>query len=77
MAAIYLPIPGTKYGPCKEACEHTDCKATREDAQRLCIHCGEPMGYDRAIYLRGEDTPAHEVCLHVFHAKRRAEGDQV
>ena len=34
MAAIALPRPGSKDGPCLEAYAHTDCTATRELAAR-------------------------------------------
>ena len=61
MAAGYLPVPGTEYGPCPQPCEHIDCSATRQEAVAPCPYCGESIGYDRAFY-REHDHLVHASC---------------
>ncbi len=51
MAAISNDPPGTEYGPCKNACEHDDCAACREDVAALCELCHEEIGYERLFYV--------------------------
>jgi hypothetical protein len=63
MAAGSLPAPGTKHGPCMEACQHRDCQLTREDAAEICIICGEPIGYNRRFYQE-EQGKVHSLCLY-------------
>ena len=63
MAAISIPAPGTKYGPCEKDCDHPDCAANRKDAALVCVLCGKPIGYDKDCYLSGEHTPCHAVCI--------------
>lgn len=46
MATSMISKPGTKYGPCKEECEHRDCKELRLIASAVCVKCGEVIGYD-------------------------------
>jgi len=50
LAATTLPVPGTKYGPCKKQCGHTDCQATREMAETPCKLCGKPIDYNTRFY---------------------------
>jgi hypothetical protein len=62
MASIRLPFPGTEYGPCKEDCEHKDCKATKEMATTKCYICGQEIGYDTGFY-RDDHGLSHAICL--------------
>lgn len=62
MAAGSLPKPGTKYGPCKGTCQHTDCAQTRALAARLCPECGQPIGYDTRFYV-DDDVARHSMCV--------------
>lgn len=52
MAAGNLPEPGTKWGPCMDACAHLDCAETRTMAKTACAICGDPIGYDSPFYQR-------------------------
>jgi len=69
MAAGALARPGTEFGPCIEPCEHEDCKQIRLMAKMHCEVRGEPIGYERRYYLRGDpsspDTTrlVHAVCV--------------
>jgi len=65
MAYMILPKPGSKYGPCEENCSHRDCKATREDAAKICRICREPIGYKTAFYKDSQTTDGlvHASCL--------------
>jgi hypothetical protein len=65
MAYIILSKPGTKYGPCKGECEHTDCALTRAQAAAECPHCGKQCGYDKPLTsspLRN-GLLSHHVCV--------------
>jgi hypothetical protein len=63
MAAITLPKPGTKYGPCRGSkCGHTDCAATRRMAAALCIECHKPIGYDARFFEDEPGKPMHYAC---------------
>lgn len=63
-----LPKPGTKTGPCKGECEHTDCAKTRSMAESICSICNEEIGYERGFYAKDGDTQRgvldHAVCAH-------------
>lgn len=75
MASSVLPRPGTKYGPCKGACEHRDCAATREMAAAICPHCGKPIGYGVAFFNLGTATSrlyAHTDCEYEAIDRERA-----
>ena len=50
MGYLFLSPPGTEFGPCKGTCEHTDCKATRDQAAGICPFCGGPIGYEHNFY---------------------------
>lgn len=63
MAAGFLSEPGTEYGPCKEACEHTDCALIRKFATTPCRICEEPIGYNRRFFDSKRDGTVHEACL--------------
>jgi hypothetical protein len=63
VASIYLPAPGTKYGPCPEPCQHRDCARTRADAAIECPYCHKAIGYERAACDAG-DGLAHETCAY-------------
>lgn len=78
MASAYIPAPGTKYGPCvNEACGHRDCESSRRDASKVCVICGDPIGYDRHCYMSGDDTPSHAVCLEEKVERERAESKEL
>jgi hypothetical protein len=61
MAAGTLPHPGTKYGPCVEACTHVDCANTRAMADTVCHRCKQRIGYDAAFYNVGGNL-VHALC---------------
>ena len=63
MAHYQLAAPGSEYGPCIEACKHTDCAATRKQAEGPCLICGKPVGYDVWIYFT-EDGIEYYKCYH-------------
>jgi hypothetical protein len=71
MAAGTLPKPGTHAGPCLGVCEHTDCAATRRDAESPCSICGKPIGYDRRFY-HDESGLVHAVCVEEEFERSRA-----
>lgn len=50
MAAGVLSEPGSKHGPCAEACEHVDCDGTRNIAEFECHYCEQLIGYERRFY---------------------------
>ena len=62
MAASSLAKPGTKYGPCKGQCQHTDCAATREMASRNCVSCAEQIGYDTRFFREEDGSLLHMKC---------------
>lgn len=62
MAAGALPKPGTKYGPCKGTCAHTDCAATRAMAERNCVCCADTIGYERLFYREHDGHLIHAAC---------------
>lgn len=62
MAAGILSKPGTKHGPCKVQCTHTDCAETRNMAAQSCHFCKKPIGYDRRFY-RDAAGICHADCL--------------
>jgi hypothetical protein len=64
-----IPKPGQKnsqgeeIGPCIEPCKHTDCAASRKDAETICGLCGEPIGYDTPVYFGAERKHEHARCV--------------
>lgn len=63
MAAGILHKPGSKLGPCAEACHHRDCAETRGQAAALCVYCGKPIGYETRFYVEtGARSMAHAEC---------------
>jgi hypothetical protein len=91
MAAGTLHEPGTAFGPCTEACQHTDCAATRDMAASVCRFCGTAIGYGRRFYDdQGElshascledsvvaPPPAPEVAAVELHARQLADALKV
>lgn len=66
MAAITIPAPGTKYGPCEEPCSHTDCAESRRMAAIVCRFCDGPIGFEKRLYNDGPSGSyelVHAVCL--------------
>jgi hypothetical protein len=67
MAYSTLPEPGTRLGPCLDACKHKDCALNRADAARICW-CGEIIGYG-VRYMkdeeRGPDALQHADCAFI------------
>ncbi len=74
MAAGILPAPGTELGPCVAACEHRDCRATRATSERVCWHCGQPVGYERRFYDVGK--PGAVTSVHADCEERAIEAEQ-
>lgn len=71
MAASAIPVPGSEYGPCAEACEHIDCAANRTAAAGTCRICKEPIGFGNRVFDEwyDQETPTgrydyyvHELC---------------
>ena len=81
MAYGLLPEPGTDLGPCLPDCAHVDCKQTREQAESVCRHCGEAIGYDRPFVhdnspfdpLDAPATFAHSACHEAAFAATEAD----
>ena len=69
MSSIRIPKPGTEYGPCIKKCVHTDCRASRIEATRLCLICGKEIGYDVDYYNDGPDAVKHAACAFVESRK--------
>lgn len=65
MGSIRVPKPGTQYGPCPGACEHTDCRASRMDSKMLCTICGKEIGYEVEFYNDGPGTQKHAACAYI------------
>ena len=63
MAAVVLPAPGAKYGPCAGPCKHQDCAETRATAGTRCSLCNKQIGYDEP-YFQQVNGPQHAVCVH-------------
>lgn len=62
MAAGRIQRPGSEFGPCKDACEHIDCAATKNDAATICYLCGTEIGYE-VRYSEDGKRLVHAVCL--------------
>lgn len=62
MAAGTLPAPGSKYGPCKGECAHTDCALTRKMSGDECRLCEQAIGYDTRFYVNDAKQPVHADC---------------
>jgi hypothetical protein len=62
MAATTLSKPGTKFGPCRGRCEHSDCTATRAQARQKCVYCGRRIGYDTRHYSEPCGNVSHALC---------------
>jgi hypothetical protein len=70
---VYPPAPGTPEGPCLGTCAHIDCRTMRQDAEALCPHCLQPLGFGCVQYLRTttdrytvnttEPTMKHAACV--------------
>jgi len=71
MAAISIPKPGTKYGPCEDIkCIHSDCQRTREMINNKCEICRYKIGYDTRFYMslsdRGREIYKHAMCAEML-----------
>lgn len=63
MAAAKIPAPGTRLGPCIDACGHQDCAAARRHAAMICKRCSEPIGYEQPYYWSPSPPAAsHASC---------------
>lgn len=63
MAASILPAPGSKHGPCADACKHLDCARTRRDAAEVCRLCTRAIGYG-VRYYSDPDAPTPTALVH-------------
>lgn len=61
MAWAIIPAPGTRLGPCLDACAHRDCARSRADAAHPCCHCQAPIGYETK-YTGSNEGMAHFMC---------------
>jgi hypothetical protein len=50
-----IPAPGTAWGPCAEQCDHEQCVQHRLAADRPCIECSRPLGYDEGYTVESLD----------------------
>ena len=73
MAAGTIPSPGSKYGPCADACEHTDCAESRTMAGGICHICGEPVGFGKPYFRESGGAEAgkgrglvHAACVYAL-----------
>lgn len=61
--------PGTKFGPCKKACQHRDCDESRFIATFcICRFCGKAIGYQTRFYLDPDAAPATPTDKRWVHA---------
>lgn len=65
MAAAHISKPGSVYGPCLDACKHSDCDVLRRMAESPCRICGRTIGYETRFYQDPEDKNklVHALCL--------------
>ena len=73
MGWLTLPKPGSEYGPCVEPCVHRDCAATRNDAGKICEHCGQKIGFDVPYYSTEGGKIVHAKCAGLAAAQKRKE----
>lgn len=76
MAAISLPKPGTKYGPCAEPCQHIDCAQTRAMVAAACFICGKPIGYDTRFYGSPHEQGQGENYVHAVCYEEQIEQER-
>ena len=62
-----LPYPGkvvrgNEIGPCRDECQHTDCKCIRVQAATACSECGQPIGYE-TLFQSIKGKLRHRICL--------------
>lgn len=62
MAYGEIAKPGSKFGPCAEACGHTDCAETRSMATAACLYCQKQIGYEKAFTIIPDAGLAHFWC---------------
>lgn len=74
MAAIKIPAPGTKLGPCIPGCMHQDCAENRATAAKLCPECKEPIGYERYFIKDETGADVHDSCLFDRFEKQKNAG---
>jgi hypothetical protein len=65
MAAAHISKPGSVYGPCLDACKHSDCDAWRRMAESTCRLCSRKIGYETRFYQdpQNENAMVHAICL--------------
>lgn len=64
MAYALIPPPGSRLGPCAAECQHKDCAKHRTDADRPCVFCELPIGYNVPMAFHSlDDAPAHWKCI--------------
>ena len=63
--AVTVPMPGTRCGPCDDACSHDDCVKLRAMAAAKCTLCGCAIGFDSRFWVDREGderTYTHASC---------------
>lgn len=64
MAFIIVPEPGSRLGPCLDACQHKDCAMHRATATEACHFCAKPIGYETPYGTHGwSQSVAHWECI--------------
>lgn len=61
MPPLYMPVPGSGFGPCYVGCAHRECNDLRARAGSECWHCGQPIGYD-VRYISDQLGLVHARC---------------
>lgn len=67
MAAGYFESPGSEFGPCRNRCQHVDCKDTKRMARSKCPHCGKRIGWTKRFYVL-ETNPETNAAIKLAHA---------
>jgi hypothetical protein len=75
MAWSMIPAPGTKLGPCKSMCKHTDCAANRQEAEKVCPGCEKIIGYETPMTTMRDKAGLpwiwHNLCAEVDEENRQ------
>jgi len=75
MAFSMIPAPGTKLGPCKSMCQHRDCAASRQEAEKVCPGCEKIIGYETPMTILRDkaDLPWvwHNLCAELAEESRQ------
>lgn len=54
--------PGSKFGPCKDPCDHLDCKDNRDMINSECELCKKKLEYEEKFFSFQDGTFHHWMC---------------